>query len=188
MEAVDDGVSICCSCFSRVSAPDTMVKNGNKNFFANDATSSTGSTAGCKRGTMEAVDDGVSICCSCFSRVSAPDTMVKNGNKNFFANERNFIHWIHMGATLGSVATLIAQLGDDDATGFHKDATLFSSCALCVCAIVFVIYAIQVYYWRIANMRLNQGTIDEPYGPLILAGLLMTALSGILVTQFIPIV
>jgi len=29
-------------------------------------------------------------------RVQAPEQLQKNENKNFFANERNFIHWVHM--------------------------------------------------------------------------------------------
>mmetsp|Transcript_44061 Transcript_44061/g.68884 ORF Transcript_44061/g.68884 Transcript_44061/m.68884 type:complete len:123 (-) Transcript_44061:299-667(-) len=58
-------------------------------------------------------------CCACIS--SDPN---RKKSKEFFANERNFVHWLHMGSHLGAIATLITAIAKKDTTSTRREVYL----------------------------------------------------------------
>uniref|UniRef100_A0A7S0DX68 DUF202 domain-containing protein n=1 Tax=Hanusia phi TaxID=3032 RepID=A0A7S0DX68_9CRYP len=113
-------------------------------------------------------------------------------HKDFFANERNYIHWLHMGVTLGSVSSLISAVSGRDTPGAHRSSMLVVSTVLVLCAIVFSLYAMYTFFWRRRNIRsIEPGAyaayVDEPYGPLALSGVLLVTLITIFFAAAIPI-
>mmetsp|Transcript_33723 Transcript_33723/g.67447 ORF Transcript_33723/g.67447 Transcript_33723/m.67447 type:complete len:122 (-) Transcript_33723:69-434(-) len=107
--------------------------------------------------------------------------------KDFFANERNFIHWMHMAVTMGSVASLITTMAQSE-DEVHRKATLVTSTVLLVSGCFFAIYALAVFFMRRQALTTRQGSVDEPWGPLILSSLLGVSLTLILFVACIRVV
>jgi len=65
-----------------------------------------------------------------------PGDVGKGEPKAYYANERNYIHWLHMGVTLGSVALMVGRIGKDEyVASDHRAVTLAVSSILALIAI-----------------------------------------------------
>jgi uncharacterized membrane protein YidH (DUF202 family) len=110
----------------------------------------------------------------------------KGGQKDYYANERNYIHWVHMSLTLGSVSVLIARLAHgEDISSHHRTITLLVSCILAIIGIAFAIYSVRTFFWRRVSMKDStighHANVDEPWGPLILSVMFGMGLFAILI-------
>jgi len=110
----------------------------------------------------------------------------KGEPKAYYANERNYIHWLHMGVTLGSVALMVGRIGKDEEVGTdHRAVTLAVSSILALIAICFSLYSLRTFFWRrsaISEATTGQNAdIDEPWGPILLTAILALGLVLILV-------
>ncbi|KDD73256.1 hypothetical protein H632_c2376p0, partial [Helicosporidium sp. ATCC 50920] len=105
--------------------------------------------------------------------------------KTLFANERTFLSWLHMAVTIGSISSAMLGLsgatrrrrgeGSGEGDPMQLVAVLLLPVAILICA-----YALLVYGWRsdqIANRTSRY--IDDRRGPLVLAGVVVTALSAV---------
>jgi uncharacterized membrane protein YidH (DUF202 family) len=99
--------------------------------------------------------------------------------KVFFANERTFIHWLHMAVTMSSVGTALLAFGQTDTM------SEWYALALMPVSLLFVVYALVLFYWR--NDRIHDRVADrwdDPRAPLLLAVCLIAALLFTFVVQF----
>jgi SPX domain protein involved in polyphosphate accumulation/uncharacterized membrane protein YidH (DUF202 family) len=118
--------------------------------------------------------------------------------KTFLANERTFLSWLHMAVTIGSIAAALlgfagaeaAKAAKAGAAGAHAArfveviALLLLPVSVLMCA-----YALFVFVWRSrAIARKQVGYIDDRYGPLGLAAVVVAALSAILLVSLIDLV
>lgn len=92
--------------------------------------------------------------------------------KLFFANERTFIHWLHMAVTMSSVSVAVLAFG----TQGH--ASQYYALMMLPVSLLFVGYALFQYTWRHARIhdRINDRW-DDPRGPLLLASSLVVAMT-----------
>eukprot|EP00293_Proteomonas_sulcata_P017984 CAMPEP_0184306886 /NCGR_PEP_ID=MMETSP1049-20130417/15767_1 /TAXON_ID=77928 /ORGANISM="Proteomonas sulcata, Strain CCMP704" /LENGTH=136 /DNA_ID=CAMNT_0026619245 /DNA_START=53 /DNA_END=463 /DNA_ORIENTATION=+ len=121
-------------------------------------------------------------CCACIS--SDPN---RKKSKEFFANERNFVHWLHMGSHLGAIATLITAIAKKDTTSTRREVTMVSSSLMALLGALFVIYAIYMFALRRFTFKKREGSVDEPWGPLFLTIALCVSYTIILFTNVIEI-
>mmetsp|Transcript_17389 Transcript_17389/g.43930 ORF Transcript_17389/g.43930 Transcript_17389/m.43930 type:complete len:139 (+) Transcript_17389:183-599(+) len=106
-------------------------------------------------------------------------SLASNESKNLYANERTFIHWVHMSVVMGSIATgLLAfakrQKGRDEMFAIQVMAAL-----LIVTAISFIVYALCMFLWRRKVIALKLGNGEAPLGPLVLASVFSVCLVSI---------
>lgn len=103
--------------------------------------------------------------------------------KTFFANERTFLSWLHMAVTIGSISSaLVALASQSDAD--EASSKMIDIVALCLLpiSIFFCVYAMYTFHWRAEKIRRREdGNYDDRRGPLVLAGTLATALTGIMI-------
>ncbi len=92
--------------------------------------------------------------------------------KLHFANERTFMKWMHMSATMSGVA--IGVLAFTSATSEAQNYAV----ALLPVSLCFIAYALTTFLWRnqLIKSRSDQRW-DDPMGPVILTCLLIVALS-----------
>lgn len=106
--------------------------------------------------------------------VVAPTSVQKIEPKVFFANERTFLHWLHHGVILASVASGI--LAFSDKTG--EEWAHWYALALLPLSLAFCIYALHIFLWRADRIKTRiPGRWDDPRGPLLLGGLLALVLT-----------
>ena len=103
------------------------------------------------------------------SGFGAGNAVEKGEQKDYYANERNYIHWLHMGVTLGSVALMISRVGaDEDVGSEHKLVTQMVSSLLAVIAASFALYSLRTFFWRLSSMQTaamgQHANVDEPWG------------------------
>jgi len=119
--------------------------------------------------------------CSPYNNMSvvAPTSVQKIEPKIFFANERTFLHWLHAGITLYSIASAILVFSEDGASWAHWYAM-----ALLPIALGFCMYALHVFLWRADRIKTRiPGRWDDPRGPYVLGGLLVIVLSVNFITK-----
>jgi SPX domain protein involved in polyphosphate accumulation/uncharacterized membrane protein YidH (DUF202 family) len=105
--------------------------------------------------------------------VIAPSSIQKVEPKVFFANERTFLHWLHMSVFLSSVSATILAFGGLKVQLF---ALILLPLSLGIAA-----YALHIFHWRAERIRLRiPGRWDDPLGPVVIA---MT-IGSLLVLQF----
>ena len=115
--------------------------------------------------------------------------------KTFLANERTFLSWLHMAVTIGSIAAALlgfagaeaAKAAKAGAAGAHA-ARLVEVIALLLLpvAVLMCAYALFVFVWRSRAISRKQiGYIDDRYGPLGLAAVVVTALTAILIVSLV---
>ena len=91
--------------------------------------------------------------------------------KVFFANERTFLHWIHMGVLLSGVASGVLAFAANDAI------VQWYGIMLLPVALMIVMYAVHTFLWRAERIKLRvPGRWDDPVGPMVLAVSLATVL------------
>jgi uncharacterized membrane protein YidH (DUF202 family) len=106
--------------------------------------------------------------------VVAPTSVQKIEPKTFFANERTFLHWLHHGIVLASVASAMLAFGiDQEQAWLHWYAMILLTIALGFC-----VYALHIFLWRADRIRTRiPGRWDDPRGPLFLGGILALVLT-----------
>lgn len=93
--------------------------------------------------------------------------------KTFFANERTFLSWLHTAITLASISVALLAFGQ------KTPAAQISGIILLPISIVFILYALYVFYWRAEKIRLRDGgPYDDRFGPKVLAIVLVLALTS----------
>ncbi|EKX42841.1 hypothetical protein GUITHDRAFT_40360, partial [Guillardia theta CCMP2712] len=96
--------------------------------------------------------------------------------KTFLANERTFLNWLSMSVTLGSIASALVAFGK--ANSSQAGAIQIMSNVLVITAICFCVYAMNTFFWRRRRIRRkDEGSFDDPYGPLALATVLTISLA-----------
>lgn len=113
--------------------------------------------------------------CSPYNNVSivAPTSVQKIEPKVFFANERTFLHWLHAGITLYTIASGILVFSQDSAIWAR-----YYAMALLPIALGFCMYALHVFLWRADRIKTRiPGRWDDQRGPYLLGGLLVIVLS-----------
>jgi len=125
----------------------------------------------------------VMSCLQCIDRLvdagSAQIYAARVEPKVFLANERTFLNWLSMSVTLGSIASVLMAFGRKNAE-VAEGVSLVSD-SLLVTAIAFCFYAGNTFFWRRRGLRRKDDTdrYDDPYGPTILAAVLLFALAAI---------
>lgn len=115
--------------------------------------------------------------------------------KTFFANERTFLTWLHMAVTIGTIAAALlgfsgtASRSDKPSYGGSDHTVEIIAAILLPVAIVMCVYALTVFIWRSKAISKKQvGYIDDPRGPLGLAGVVVLALTAILILEVLDFV
>eukprot|EP00565_Helicotheca_tamesis_P009069 CAMPEP_0185725902 /NCGR_PEP_ID=MMETSP1171-20130828/2030_1 /TAXON_ID=374046 /ORGANISM="Helicotheca tamensis, Strain CCMP826" /LENGTH=752 /DNA_ID=CAMNT_0028394133 /DNA_START=50 /DNA_END=2305 /DNA_ORIENTATION=+ len=113
-----------------------------------------------------------------YMSVVAPTSVQKIEPKLFFANERTYLHWLHAGTTLYTIAAGIltfAEKKNANWAHFYAMALLPLSLAICI-------YALHIFLWRADRIKTRiPGRWDDPRGPIILG----SALALVLLLNFI---
>lgn len=106
--------------------------------------------------------------------VVAPTSVQKIEPKVFFANERTYLHWLHHGIVLASVASGILAFGDEEG----EDWAHWYALVLLALALAFCVYALHIFLWRADRIKTRiPGRWDDPRGPLVLGGILAITLT-----------
>jgi SPX domain protein involved in polyphosphate accumulation/uncharacterized membrane protein YidH (DUF202 family) len=95
----------------------------------------------------------------------APTSIQKIEPKVFFANERTFLHWLHHGVILSTIASGILSFSDETGAGWGQWYAL----ALLPISLSFCVYAVHIFLWRADRIKTRiPGRWDDPWGPLML--------------------
>eukprot|EP00542_Grammatophora_oceanica_P002595 CAMPEP_0194071326 /NCGR_PEP_ID=MMETSP0009_2-20130614/88649_1 /TAXON_ID=210454 /ORGANISM="Grammatophora oceanica, Strain CCMP 410" /LENGTH=151 /DNA_ID=CAMNT_0038724641 /DNA_START=50 /DNA_END=506 /DNA_ORIENTATION=- len=121
----------------------------------------------------------------------APTSVQKIEPKVFFANERTFLHWLHHGIVLASVASgVLAFAGDNMEDGSQNWAHWYALVLLAL-ALAFVSMRYISFYGGPIASRLVfpriPGRWDDPRGPMFLGGILAIVLTINFVVQIYEI-
>ncbi|KAI2507094.1 hypothetical protein MHU86_7363 [Fragilaria crotonensis] len=105
----------------------------------------------------------------------APTSVQKIEPKVFFANERTFLHWLHHGIVLASVASGILAFSSEDE---HQAWSHWYAMIILALALIFCMYALHIFLWRAERIKTRiPGRWDDPRGPLVLGGVLALVLT-----------
>ena len=116
--------------------------------------------------------------------VVAPTSVQKIEPKIFLANERTYLHWLHHGVILASVAAGILAFSNETGEAWAH----WYAMALLPLALGFCIYALNVFLWRADRIKTRiPGRWDDPRGPMILGGLLALILTINFVAKLVHI-
>jgi uncharacterized membrane protein YidH (DUF202 family) len=97
--------------------------------------------------------------------VVAPTSFQKIEPKVYFANERTYLHWLHYGVILSSIAAGILSFSGDAGETWGEWYAL----ALLPVSLGFCLYALHVFLWRQDQIKNRiPARWDDPMGPLIL--------------------
>jgi hypothetical protein len=97
--------------------------------------------------------------------IVAPTSFQKIEPKVFFANERTYLHWLHYGVILSSIAAGILSFSGDSGETWGEWYAL----ALLPISLGFCLYALHVFLWRQDQIKNRiPARWDDPMGPLIL--------------------
>ena len=107
-----------------------------------------------------------------------PTSVQKTEPTIFFANERTFLHWLHAGVTLYTIAAgILAFASETSSFSAHWYAM-----ALLPISLGFCMYALHLFLWRAEKIRTRiPGRWDDPRGPLLLGSIL----AGMLFINFV---
>lgn len=105
--------------------------------------------------------------------VLAPTSVQKIEPKIFFANERTFLHWLHSGVILYTIAAGILSFASDT----HSVAVHWYAMALLPISLGFCLYALHLFLWRAEKIKTRiPGRWDDSRGPLFLGSILAATL------------
>lgn len=114
--------------------------------------------------------------------------------KTFLASERTFMSWLHMAITLSSIAAALlafaatSRKNKDPMHRLSRNLVEFIALVLLPLAIFIVAYATVVFLWRNSQIALKQAAyIDDRRGPLLLAGLVVSALTAIFMVSAVDL-
>lgn len=104
----------------------------------------------------------------------APTSIQKIEPKVFFANERTYLHWLHHGAVLSSIASGILAFSAQTGNRWGELYALM----LLPLSLAFCIYAVHTYLWRTDRIKTRiPGRWDDSFGPIFLGSCLVVILS-----------
>ena len=113
-----------------------------------------------------------SVCGGFVGEEAAATSIQKVEPKVFFANERTFLHWLHMGVLLSGVASGVLAFAANDAI------IQFYGILLLPVALGFCVYALHTFLWRAERIKLRvPGRWDDPLGPVVIAVVLCAVLT-----------
>uniref|UniRef100_A0A7S0VF34 DUF202 domain-containing protein n=1 Tax=Hemiselmis tepida TaxID=464990 RepID=A0A7S0VF34_9CRYP len=92
-----------------------------------------------------------------------------NESKNLYANERTFIHWVHMAVVMGSIATGLLSFAKKQKDHSAQHGIELLSGLLIATAIIFICYSLCMFLWRRKIIALKLGNGEAPMGPLVLS-------------------
>ncbi|PSC73528.1 ABC transporter C family member 2 isoform A [Micractinium conductrix] len=114
--------------------------------------------------------------------------------KTFLASERTFLSWMHMAITLGSIAAALlafAASSKKSKSPMHTvSAYMVEIIALVLLplAVLIVAYSLLVFVWRNSQIAMKQASyIDDRRGPLLLAGMVISALTAIFLVSCVDL-
>ncbi|KAL3938349.1 MAG: hypothetical protein SGARI_001775 [Bacillariaceae sp.] len=97
--------------------------------------------------------------------VVAPTSFQKIEPKVYFANERTYLHWLHYGVILSSIAAGILSFTGDTGETWGEWYAL----ALLPISLGFCLYALHIFLWRQDQIKNRiPARWDDPMGPLLL--------------------
>lgn len=106
--------------------------------------------------------------------VMAPTRLQKVEPKISFANERVFMHWLHNGVMLYTIASGILAFASQEGENW----AVWYAMALLPIALAFCIYAMHVFLWRAERIKTRiPGRWDDVRGPMFIGGALVAVLS-----------
>jgi len=113
------------------------------------------------------------FCSGYNGEVLTPTSVQKVEPKVFFANERTFLHWLHSGVTLYTIAAgILAFASDTQSVTAHWYAM-----ALLPISLGFCLYALNLFLWRAEKIKTRiPGRWDDSRGPLVLGTILACVL------------
>lgn len=86
-------------------------------------------------------------------------TPAKIEPKVYFANERTFLHWMHMCVTLGAIAMAIT------AEGINEPSLVLPGVLLTAFSAIFILYAWYMFMWRGEALKAKIDNVDDRVGP-----------------------
>lgn len=105
--------------------------------------------------------------------VMAPTRLQKVEPKISFANERVFMHWLHNGVMLYTIASGILAFAAQE----EEYWAIWYAMALLPIALGFCMYALHVFLWRAERIKSRiPGRWDDVRGPMIIGGALVVVL------------
>jgi len=115
----------------------------------------------------------------------APTSVQKIEPKVFFANERTFLHWLHHGVILSTIASGILSFGAESGETWAEYYALI----LLPISLAFCVYAMNTFLWRADRIKSRiPGRWDDSTGPLMLGGSIAVVLLVNLVTKIYEII
>ena len=106
--------------------------------------------------------------------VMAPTRLQKVEPKISFANERVFMHWLHNGVMLYTIASGILAFAAQEGENW----AVWYAMALLPISLAFCIYAMHVFLWRADRIKTRiPGRWDDVRGPMVIGGALVAVLS-----------
>ena len=114
----------------------------------------------------------------------APTSVQKIEPKVFFANERTYLHWLHHGVILSTIASGILAFGKQT----NQTWAEFYALLLLPLSLGFCIYALNTFLWRADRIKTRiPGRWDDAFGPMVLGSCLVAVLSLNFVVKLVTI-
>ncbi|EPR79574.1 putative vacuolar transporter chaperone, partial [Spraguea lophii 42_110] len=92
--------------------------------------------------------------------------------KVFFANERTFLSWLQFAIFNGTIGVCIFCLSD----GTKGNTGEVCGFILIMVSIIFAIYALYLYFYRVGLIRRRRVNYDNLYGPVVLTVVFISAM------------
>eukprot|EP00525_Craspedostauros_australis_P009540 CAMPEP_0198133964 /NCGR_PEP_ID=MMETSP1442-20131203/59837_1 /TAXON_ID= /ORGANISM="Craspedostauros australis, Strain CCMP3328" /LENGTH=209 /DNA_ID=CAMNT_0043795099 /DNA_START=11 /DNA_END=640 /DNA_ORIENTATION=+ len=116
--------------------------------------------------------------------VVAPTSIQKIEPKVFLANERTFLHWLHHGVILSTIAAGVLAFSETSGATWGEWYAL----ALLPISLAFCVYALHVFLWRADLIRSRIPTRwDDPFGPIVLGSAVALILCVNFVTKIVEV-
>ena len=105
--------------------------------------------------------------------IIAPTSIQKIEPKVFLANERTFLHWLHFGVILSSIAAGVLAFSEKSGETWGEWYAL----ALLPISLGFCLYALHLFLWRTDLIKERiPARWDDPIGPMVLGGIVAIVL------------
>jgi VTC domain/Domain of unknown function (DUF202) len=119
-----------------------------------------------------------------FDGVLAPTSVQKIEPKVFLANERTFLHWLHHGVILSTIASGVLAFSSKSGSIAGEWYALM----LLPISLGFCVYALHTFLWRTDRIKSRiPGRWDDPFGPMFLGGILVAILATNFVSKLVEI-